>query len=112
VAGHRSTLKVSDGYRIGHERVRSEYHGHVEEQGIAAAQIVLGQRVPGAPVPSCWSEQHDLHLEPTGYDHRWDEVAASCHGIACQGSRRCVEKGDEHMTQIDIAELWEWAEYY
>jgi hypothetical protein len=82
---------VCDGYRIGHERVRSEYHGHAEEQGIAAAQSVLAKGMSPLPVPSCWSDQHDLHLGPTGYDHRWDEVAAPSRGNACQDDVRRVE---------------------
>jgi 3-phenylpropionate/trans-cinnamate dioxygenase ferredoxin reductase component len=59
--------------RLG-ERLRVEHYENAQNQGVAAAKSMLGQREPYAPVPYFWSDQYDLTLQYVGHASGQDQV--------------------------------------
>lgn len=56
------------------ERLRVEHFDNAQEQGVAAAWRMLGERAPYAPVPYFWSDQYDATLQHVGHASPDDEV--------------------------------------
>jgi 3-phenylpropionate/trans-cinnamate dioxygenase ferredoxin reductase component len=48
-------------------RVRLEHYENAQNQGIAAASVMIGGAEPYAPVPSFWSDQYDLTFQYVGH---------------------------------------------
>lgn len=59
--------------RLG-ERLRVEHETNAQNQGMVAAQNMLGQRTVYDTVPYVWSDQYDLHLQYVGHATHWDQV--------------------------------------
>jgi 3-phenylpropionate/trans-cinnamate dioxygenase ferredoxin reductase subunit len=57
-----------------HERVRVEHWANALNQGVTAAQNMLGEAVPYDRLPYFFSDQYDLGMEYCGYATSWDEV--------------------------------------
>jgi 3-phenylpropionate/trans-cinnamate dioxygenase ferredoxin reductase subunit len=55
-------------------RVRIEHWDTAAQHGTAAAQSVLGDGQPFAPVPFFWSTQHGIRLQAVGHVDAWDAV--------------------------------------
>jgi 3-phenylpropionate/trans-cinnamate dioxygenase ferredoxin reductase subunit len=56
------------------ERLRVEHYENGQNQGVAAAKNMLGQREAYAPVPYFWSDQYDLTLQYVGHASGRDEA--------------------------------------
>jgi 3-phenylpropionate/trans-cinnamate dioxygenase ferredoxin reductase subunit len=56
------------------ERLRVEHFDNAQNQGVAAAQNMLGKRIPYGPVLFFWSDQYDLRLQYVGHASRWDRI--------------------------------------
>jgi 3-phenylpropionate/trans-cinnamate dioxygenase ferredoxin reductase subunit len=56
------------------ERLRVEHFDNAQNQGVAAARNMLGQREPYAPVPYFWSDQYGLSLQYVGHASGQDQV--------------------------------------
>ena len=56
------------------ERLRVEHDDNAQNQGVAAAQNLLGRGEPYAPVPFFWSDQYDLSLQYVGHASGQDRV--------------------------------------
>ena len=56
------------------ERLRVEHYDNAQNQGVAAAQSLLGRAEPYAPVPFFWSDQYDLNLQYVGHASGRDRV--------------------------------------
>ena len=56
------------------ERIRVEHWANAQNQGIAAAKNILGQRQPYAEVPWFWSDQYEINMQYVGHASSWDEV--------------------------------------
>jgi 3-phenylpropionate/trans-cinnamate dioxygenase ferredoxin reductase subunit len=49
------------------QRLRLEHWQHAQQQAVAAARSMLGQREPYVAVPWFWSDQYDVNLQLAGY---------------------------------------------
>ena len=56
------------------ERLRVEHFDNAQNQGVAAAQNMIGQRTAYAPTPYFWSDQYDLNLQYVGHASHWNRV--------------------------------------
>ena len=56
------------------ERLRVEHWANAQNQGVAAAKSMLGQREPYVEIPWFWSDQYDLNLQYVGHAQAWDRV--------------------------------------
>lgn len=56
------------------ERLRVEHYDNAQNQGIAAAQSMLGARDPYAPVPYFWSDQYELTMQYVGHARVDDRI--------------------------------------
>ncbi len=56
------------------ERVRLEHWRNAQNQAVAAAGSILGERVPYSEVPWFWSDQYDLTLQVAGHPCARDDV--------------------------------------
>jgi 3-phenylpropionate/trans-cinnamate dioxygenase ferredoxin reductase component len=57
-----------------HEQVRVEHWANALNQGVTAAQNMLGEAIPYDRLPYFFSDQYDLGMEYCGYATSWDEV--------------------------------------
>ena len=55
-------------------RLRLESWQNAQNQAIAVARVMCGQRVPYAEVPWFWSDQYDLNLQMVGIPDRWERL--------------------------------------
>ena len=56
------------------ERLRLEHWANAQNQGVAAAESMLGKREPYIEIPWFWSDQYDLNLQYVGHARTWDRV--------------------------------------
>ena len=56
------------------ERVRLEHWQNAQNQAVAAAAAMLGDRKPFCEVPWFWSDQYGLNLQVAGYPHASDQI--------------------------------------
>jgi 3-phenylpropionate/trans-cinnamate dioxygenase ferredoxin reductase subunit len=74
----RHVYAAGDAARVLHaivgEHVRLEQWWVAQEQGRHAAESMLGRGEPYRDVPWMWSDQHDLHLQATGFGFAGAEV--------------------------------------
>lgn len=107
------------------ERLRLEHYQNAQNQAVAAARSMVGQRTPFAEVPWFWSDQYDVNLQVAGHPKVTDEVvirgdvdALSCCAFYLRGGAlkgaialnagkdvRAAMKLIEHRTPVDAASL-------
>src|SRR5262249_31646435 len=87
---------VGDVARVFHvglgRHIRMEQWRSAEEQGRKVAASILGRAEPYHAIPWMWSDQHDLHLQATGFGFHGTEVAITGSldertGVVCLGTR-------------------------
>ncbi|MCS6803081.1 MAG: FAD-dependent oxidoreductase [Chloroflexota bacterium] len=55
-------------------RLRVEHYENAQQQGVHAAQSMLGKGVPYAPLLSFWSDQYDRNLQLVGHPEPEDQL--------------------------------------